>query len=81
MGWHDEEFQAILTEASKTGDAEQEAQLLQMMNEADVVHPLYYTQVYFAYRTDMIEAIEVKSDNWVLPGDITYNYDCEALYD
>ena len=72
MGWHDEEFQAILTEASKTGDAEQ---------EADVVHPLYYTQVYFAYRTDMIEAIEVKSDNWVLPGDITYNYDCEALYD
>ena len=81
VGWHDEEFQALLAEASKTGDAEQEAQLLQMMNEADVVHPLYYTQVYFAYRTDMIEAIEVKSDNWVLPGDITYNYDCEALYD
>lgn len=79
--WHDPEFQELLSEAAKTGDPDQEKQILDMMNQADVFHPIYYMGVYFAYRTDVISAIEAKSDNWVLPGDITYNYESDALYD
>lgn len=77
----DDEFQALLAETIKTGDADDTAKLVEMVNEADNVHPMAYSNLYFAYRADVINTIQPKNDNWVLPGDYTYNYDAPELYD
>ncbi len=79
--WKNEEFQTLLAETVKTGDAEDTMKLLDMVNDADVVRPIVFGNSYFAYRTEVIEGISPKNDNWVLPGDYTYHYDADALYD
>lgn len=38
--WNDAEFQSLLSETVKTGDTEDTLRLLDMVNEADNVHPI-----------------------------------------